>query len=493
VAVWSRLTGAIAGIGIGGAAAAAAEPVFEVPKQKAWQSEPNKVLSIGDLAGLVATGLLDLESAVAEGARTGYAASRVRARVQLALRVPGIGELDRMLNRGTISREQFNHALGKHGIEAQYWDGIYDLLSEKLSPGELAAAIHRGLVPDPGLLQGEQPEPPFTVEHYPVYPIDAVAEAQAHGFDKERLGVLVGLQGLPMGPHEAAQAVFRGLITWGDYITAFNTSSNRNEWARAIYEQSKQIPTARDYLENALRGYRSLAEAVKGAARHGMNADDATMIYQNQGRPMNIRQITQALSRGAEFHPEPGELTDPYEAATVEGSVKPAYYEMFKALKYTLPSPFVMRQLTSSGVWSEEKCAKRLKDIGWIPGDADEAAHAWATGSSADVDPWVSKARTQLWTTTHRSYVAGETEAAEARDYLTVLGLDQAARDAVIEMWTIERDATRKQLTPAQVKKAYAKAVPNIVTNQPWTREDALDALLRRGYSLADAESFLAQ
>jgi len=491
VAVWSRLTGAIAGIGIGGAAAAAAEPVFEVPKQKAWQSEPNRVLSVGDLAALVATGLLSLEQAEAEGARTGYAASRVRARVQLALRVPGIGELARMLNRGTITVAQFHHALGKHGLEAQYWDAVQDLLDEKLTPGELAAAIHRGLVPDPGLLQGEQPTPPFKVEAYPVYPIDAVDEAQAHGYDKERLGVLVGLQGLPLGPHEAAHAVFRGVITWGDYIRAFNESNNRNEWARALFEQARQIPTARDFLENALRGYRSLDEAIKGAALHGMSAEHATMIYQNQGRPMNIRQITQALSRGAEFHPEPGELTDPYEAATVEGSVKPAYYEMFKALKYTLPSPFVMRQLTTSGVWTEAKCAKRLKDIGWIPEDADQAAHAWAQGTAETADPWVSKARTQFWNTTHRSFLASETGEAEARDNLNVLGLDADQRDAVIELWTFERDTWRKQLTPSQVRQAFRKLVTNPATAQPWTRADALDALIARGYPPNDAETFL--
>jgi hypothetical protein len=48
-----------------------------------------------------------------------------------------------------------------------------------------------------------------------------------------------------------------------------------------------------------------------------------------------------------------------------------------------------MRQLTASGVWSEAKAAKRLKDIGWIPSDADEAAKAWAAaddGRRAAVD-----------------------------------------------------------------------------------------------------------
>jgi hypothetical protein len=103
----------------------------------------------------------------------------------------------------------------------------------------------------------------------------------------------------------------------------------------------------------------------------------------------------------------------------------------------------------------------------------------------------VTKARTQFWTTTHRSFVAGETDDAEARDNLNVLGLDQEARDSVMELWTFERDTTRKQLTPAQVKKAFAKGVVNAVTGQPWTEEEALEALLTRGYSLTDADTFL--
>jgi hypothetical protein len=76
---------------------------------------------------------------------------------------------------------------------------------------------------------------------------------------------MVGLQGLPMGPHEAAQALFRGIITHGDYIAAFNESNNRNEWAEAVLEQSKQIPTARDFFENALRGYHDFAWAQEQA------------------------------------------------------------------------------------------------------------------------------------------------------------------------------------------------------------------------------------
>jgi hypothetical protein len=63
----------------------------------------------------------------------------------------------------------------------------------------------------------------------------------------------------------------------------------------------------------------------------------------------------------------------------VEGNLKPAYYEMAKSLRYTLPSVFTMRALAESGVWSEAKTAERLKWAGWLPADADEAAKAWSS------------------------------------------------------------------------------------------------------------------
>jgi hypothetical protein len=106
------------------------------------------------------------------------------------------------------------------------------------------------------------------------------------------------------------------------------------------------------------------------------------VIYQNQGRPMNIHAIQQALARGAKFNPEPGEITDPFDAAIVEGNLKPAYYELAKSLRFTLPSVFTMRALAESGVWSEAKTAERLKWAGWLPADADEAAKAWSAGGT---------------------------------------------------------------------------------------------------------------
>jgi hypothetical protein len=513
MALWSKVLSFFAGEAAGAASGDVLKPAFEPTKQNAWARRPYRVLdpttaaeadaqrfttsqvfrSLDESGGVVAESdwpATDVDLAD-DALREGIGPARWEVLRRMARKVPPFPEALTLHRRGRIDEATVNSILAREGIPPGLWPALRSLKLDLLDLGQLAAAIHRGLIPDPGLLKGEQPKAPFNVEAYPVYPIDALDEAAGSGYDRDRLGVLVGLQGLPMGVIEAAQAFYRRIITYGDYIRAFNESNNRNEWAGAVLEYARQIPTARDFFENALRGYHSLAWAQKQAERHGMTPEDSLVIYQNQGRPMNIRQITQALSRGGVFNPEPGELTDPYKASIVEGNVKPAYYDLAESLKYTLPSPFVMRQLTASGVWSEAKAAKRLKDAGWIPQDADEAAAAWAGGTGTTTDPHVAKAEVQLWGTLHRSYIADESDETIAAAKLTELGVPAAAQTRILALWEHERELRRKQLTPAQVKKAWVKLVTNPATGVAWTRDDALAALVDRGYNMADATTFL--
>ena len=63
----------------------------------------------------------------------------------------------------------------------------------------------------------------------------------------------------------------------------------------------------------------------------------------------------------------------------------------------------------------------------------------------------------------------------------------------MLALWGEERALIRKQLSPAQVKKAVKEAVPNPATGAPWTVADGLTALLARGYSQADATTLLEE
>jgi hypothetical protein len=480
-----------AAFAFGVATAPVLAPGIETLRQAAWGLHAVRIPEAAELAAGVAQGKVDPGTAAGWAKAHGFGQGVFDALVTLARTAPDVGTAMQAWRRGKLSAAQFATVLERHGIDAQWNAAIEALKDAILSPGELAAAIHRGLVPAEGLVLGEQPTGPFKVDAYPVEPIDAVAEAAGSGFDRERLQVLVGLQGLPMGPHEAANALFRGVITHGDYIRAFNTSNMRNEWAQAILDQSRQIPTARDFLENALRGYSDLQGAIAGAALHGMSAEHATLIYQNQGRPMPVRRITQALARGAKFNPEPGEITDPYMASIVEGSLKPGYYELEEAMKYTPPSVFAIRQLAQSGTWDEATVRTRLLWLGWFPDDAAEVAKAWTTGSGGTADSHVAKAQTQLWTATHSSYLNREASATVARTKLGQAGVAATAITQILGIWDQERELIRKGLSPANVKKAFVKGSRNNATGQPWTRDEAIAFLVGLGWSANEANDYL--
>ena len=480
-----------AAFAFGYAASPVLSPAVETIRQEAWKLHAVRVPEAAELAAAVAQGKLDAGTGADWASRHGFGSDVFGQLVTIARTAPDVGTAMQAWRRGEIGPGEFATVLERHGIAPEWNAAIEALKLEILSPGELAAAIHRGLVPDPGLLRGEQPSGAFNVEAYPVYNIDALTEAAGSGFDHDRLGVLVGLQGLPMGTHEAAQAYFRGIITHGDYVRAFNESNSRNEWAEAVLGYSRQIPTARDFLENALRGYRTLDEALAGAALHGMSPEHATMIYQNQGRPMTVGNITKALARGGKFQPEPGEIKDPYQASIVEGSIKPAYYDLLKALRYSYPSAFFMRGLVQSGHLTAAEFEQYGLEQGWRPDLAKKIADSLAPTTTTATDTHIGKAQTQLWNTTHSSYVNREISDAQARNALGTSGVQSSAVAAVLSLWQAERDLIRKQLTPAQVKKALAKGSRNAATGQPWTRDEALAWLVAAGYSANDANDFL--
>lgn len=408
----------------------------------------------GRLAEGVSQGQVNEKQARLWASYRGYGDDAFTALVSIANVGPGMAQAFNLWRRTQIDEAGFRRALKRMGLEQEWIDALWKVREEILDPVQLANAIHRGLVADPGLLAVGPPTAEGKVPSYPVYPIDAIEEAHGSGYDRDRLGVLVGLQGLPMGSHEAAQAYFRGNITRDDYDRAIAEGNTRNEWGAPILEQSRQIPTARDFLENALRGYTDLSEAIAGAALHGMSPEHATLIYQNQGRPMNVRQITMALARGGQFQPEPGELTDPYEASIVEGSLKPAYYDLARALRYTMPSTFAIRQLAQSKVWDEAKTRERLLWSGWNPDDAADVAKAWVQGSSVAAKEATAADLLTLW---DGQKLSGDV----TRAALEALGYPADEAQRKMDVIEARRVAGAKQTAISDLHAAYKKGTIN--------------------------------
>jgi hypothetical protein len=75
---------------------------------------------------------------------------------------------------------------------------------------------------------------------------------------------------------------------------------------------------------------------------------------------------------------------------------------------------------------------------------------------------------------------------------LTAAGVDAADIPPILTIWQAERALIRKQLSASDVRKAYQTATLNVATGAAWTHDEAIAELLDRGWSLIDAQDYLA-
>jgi hypothetical protein len=488
---FSSLEGAVVGGGLGIAVATAAEPIFEPGRQAVWRSNPYAILIPETLAVLVAQGLVPFDAAAAQAKGNGVDANKFRALVEIAKTAPPVSEALELRRRQRITDDQLTHAMAKAQIEPQYWPALAELIDERLSPQVVALGIVRGIITDPGFLPVAPPSAVGKVPAFPVSTIKPLDEAASSGYSRERLFVETAIQGRPMGPEAAASAVFRSILEKVDFQRAVSEGDVRNEWAEAIFETARQIPSVADYVQLHLRGHTDAAGMHAGAARHGMSAADADVIYLRSGRPAAPGQMATAAVRGID-----GPLGRPMDReqfllGVAESDIRPEWGPMLWDARFLYPSLFQLTRLVTSGAIDPATGASWAHKARYAPEVVTALHESWGGAQAPTRDAHVVKAENQLWTTQHTSYKVGESDAAEVEATLDLLNVPQGVHGRILALWNRERDIARKQLTPTQLKKAWKGTVTNPATSAPWTRDEALARLESMGYSPEDAETFL--
>ena len=429
----------ILGVGVGTAAAAAIEPLVEPAKQQAWSNNPHQILDPGLLARLVAQGGVDLTDAGAEALLSGYTSDKLDALIYLSQTVPGFAEAVTGLRRTTITADDFLHTLVKGAMDSRYYAAVQDLANTWLTPEQVALGIVRGTIPDPGILPVTL-DTTGTIAAYPQFGENtALQEAAGGGIDRERLTAMVGSIGLPMSLQQAASATFRQIIQRGDFNRAVLESDTRPEWADAIFAQAAEIPSARDYVELYLRGWITQNAMYAGTALHGMSTTDSDLLYEQMGRPLPVHQITTGLARGGVFQPTATGIQDPYEASVHEANLRPEFYDLAIANKYTIPGYFVIKALLAAGTITQAEGEQYYLDLGWPPDLAAKAAAAEAVATTSSASP-VKSATTTALTSLRKAYIGGQVTAATAPDYLTQLGIDPAVQPQLLAVWDVQKN-----------------------------------------------------
>ncbi len=435
------------GVGVGTAAAAALEPLIEPGAQAAWRDHPNRVLEPALYARLVAQGAIDITVGRPLALRSGYNADQFNRLVHLAQNAPDLAITLELWRRGKFGDPTggaalglVDHALSKAQIEHQYWPAIKDLFSERLDPPVIALAIVRGIMKDPGFLPVGPPTVAGKVPAFPVSPLDPLIEARASGYDAERLFVEVANTGRPAPPNEAARATFRNIIDRVDFDRAISEGDIRNEWAETLFEVAREILTANQYAELQLRGFLDRSERLVQTAKHGMSTADSDLLFDMLGRSIPVHQVVTGEARGGVFQSTATTIPPAFLQSLQRGNLRPEYYDLAYANRYSYPSAFFFRLLITDGTLSPAEGEQAFKEIGWSPKWAKLIADALApAGAAVKANPWVAKAEQQWWTAAHKAFVKQGVLRDVIEPIMLVFVPVLADRDAIFQWWADER------------------------------------------------------
>jgi hypothetical protein len=424
------------GVGVGTAASAAIEPLVEPGKQEAWSNAANRVLDPAMYAALRAQGAIDLTTAIGLARRSGIGPDRMTELLYLAQRTPTYGEAQDLRRRDKITLDQLRHTFAKAQIEEQYWDALADLVDDRLSAEAVALAIIRSMMRDPGFFPVQLDTTGGVVPAYPVSDIDPVKEAESHGFNEERLRVMVGSIGRPPGPGELARALFRDLIERPDFNRGILEGDTRPEWAQTFLDVNREILTAGEYAELELRGFYDTATRRQKTAQHGMSQEDSDDLFRVLGRAPSVHQITTGLARGGKYPGGYADVPEPYKSAIQRSNIRPEYAEIEYANRYSYPSFFVLRSLAQDGLFTEAQLEQILLDIGWTPELAKEVATFYtAQAQGAKQDPSVGKAQSKVYTETQKAYLGGSITPDLATAMLAQIVPSSADVAFILELW----------------------------------------------------------
>lgn len=444
-------------------------PATETVRQDAWKVYPHRTVPVGVAAAIVAEDVASLDWGREEATRQGIGNDRFDAMVSEAREAPGLSTLLELWRRGIIDGDGFNHGLAKAKLEPRWTAWLRELHDVLLSPDTLANARQQGFVDE-------------RRQH---------SESALQGVTSDRADILYELSGNPPGPETLQRALNRGVIDQGTFDQAIREGRTKTKYTDFYRQMARPILSAATYVRAYLKGHITQAEMHAGGAKWGYTPTDLDLWYQSEGRPATVHQIHIGYARGARL-PGARNEKDAIDKSVAQSDIRPEYADLLYASRYSYPSAFVLRGLVQSGAITEKEGEDALLFSGWEPTFAKKVATSWAGSSGApSADPHIAKAQTQLWTQTHASYLNRESSQTVARTKLAQAGVAATAITQILGIWDHERELIRKGLTPANVKKAFAKGSRNNATGQPWTRDEALAFLVGLGWSANEANDYL--
>ena len=494
---WQALAGLAAG-GTSGALSTMLSNALAPVVYAANRLSPQLALDPQTAAAAAAAGIVGLADAAHTAAGQGLDAATFQTLYDLAQNVPTLGELQDLLNRGQMPEADAEAWMRRQGYAASVRSRLLGLREQLLAPADAALAVLRGNMSESAGLEA----------------------ARRAGVPERDFHIIVGNTGEPLALESLLEAYRRGFVDRARLRRGILQSRVRNEWIDVAEALRFSPMSTADAVEAAVQGHITLTAAKAKAEQNGLEPGDFQALYETAGEPLSRTEMEQLYNRGQVTKAE-------VDQALRESRVKNKYVPLAFDLHVRLPEARQIIALLTHGAATKAEALDLLHQLGYAPKVAQLLVAGGTAGRLASHHALTlaeisALYRDRIFTRAHAEellhglgydaadaeylirawdllagaavtrqavgvirsrYVARVIDAQQAQLDLDALGLAGDARDHQLAVWAIEREATVKRLTEAQVVQAHKRALI--------TGADALARLASLGYSDGDAHLLL--
>lgn len=464
----------------------------------AVRSNPHLIPDPNTVATLGAKGVLKTGAAIEAIAEDGFNSGWGNALIDAARSYPSSADAIQMFQRGLITTQQFVTSLERNGVPPEYTLKYFELAHVPLSPADAALAVLRGNMSM----------------------ADAQKAANDWGVDNSDFGILIGNTGEPLALEQLLESYRRGFIDKAKLERGIRQSRVRDEWIPTAEKLRYAPMSVADAVNATVQNHISHAEGNSIAELNGLQPGQFDILYQTAGEPLSRGEMESLYNRGIVTEAD-------VKQALRESRVKDKYIDDAFALHKRIIEPRQLATALEQGAITNAEASKYAMDYGYdatetrvivesgirrklrtfmdrvvtstitqyednliSPGTARTIVEAMGYhGTEADFILQAGEFRrtarlTESAVTVLRSkYLARHITKQQLSGSLDALGVPADRRDQMITLWTIDRTANTKVLTPAQIAKAVKLSII--------TPEDGRARLEYEGYSAGDAELFL--
>ena len=452
--------------------------------------------------------------------------------------LPDPGTLSQLGAKGLATAGDVVNSINQQGIDSGWANAMLKANYIYPDPSSALDMMRRGLIDQKTFLSWCELNsiPPDVAvhwaqtQHVPISPADAALAvlrgnmpldqaytvAAQYGMLPPDFDIIVGNTGEPPGPEQLLEASRRGFIDQARLAQGIAESRIRNDWLDVMEKLAYSPITTADAVNAVVQNHLTQAQGEAIASQNGLEPGNFATLVETAGSPLSRTEMEQLYNRGEATQAQVYQALD-------ESRLKPKYNDLAFKLSTRLLQPSELSDMVLWGALSHADAAAEAAKLGYDAksatalidsainkklesdrttvvtaievlyednaiSEADASAQIARLGFSPEevtfkLQAAELKRHTKLISTgltaIRSKFLAHHVNQGEASSLIDAMGIPHQQRDAMLQLWQIERDANVAQLTEAQIIKALK--VGTI------TSDDALTRLVNKGYLEADA------